>query len=705
MTPERRNDSELMGFDTIFSSGCDSLILSDTEDVPTRPKRQDLLRLPTFKNILNRKMPDEQNMKFVPKGFRCADLGEIYLKYKGVCQLMEEDDGNSPWLCFAKGAADRLYRSQGVVLGMIEAMVKKTERTMQGTSLKNMQYTEALDSFCSLLASTSTRAYRTFQHQFGGRSFCSIQALRARQPRFQPGISNVNIDWATKTLRELPYSGPLSLAWDNTDLEKALSVWQQSESAWAILGSVQGPIHVNTVDEVDKAFEEAQLEKAEKVSMLIVVNTSRQVLIIVGGLQIWVLTIPLPKIPPILLAAVARSSKDTAEELSRMHFELTELMHRAGLHAISLPSDGTETERSAQCIIAASAHEVFIYGIPNKVSGCTVELTLPLFHSRPSILVQDSKHGAKTARNQLFTGARLLALGNFLMYYRMLLDMAEHALGPLFRRDVEHFPKRPALSTYLFVLGEVIDAWQNRNIHHVTRVRMVLRARFFLMAWRSHTEQHPDHDVNVNFISCESYNIFLTLCDSLPMQLIIAYRKYYPTYPLLPWLHSTEPCKHIFGLLRQLEKDFNYADMLYLEPKLTALMMGAFQYLSPEEGANQTAAGYHHTYFHAPDLDLAALLKWPSDAQLEIASNEAYMEAEQLLAAVGVDGRQMMALYRAPLLPKTRGMPTTQSRQPKTLHNLLQLYADASLSAAIEDEVETYEMALVAEDVDNTLKM
>ncbi|KAH7917065.1 hypothetical protein BV22DRAFT_1027022, partial [Leucogyrophana mollusca] len=224
--------------------------------------------------------------------------------------------------------------------------------------------------------------------------------------------------------------------------------------------------------------------------------------------------------------------------------------------------------------------------------------------------------------------------------------------------NIRHFPERPALSTYLFVLGKLVDVWQNCNISHVTRVRMVLRACFSLMAWRSHTEQHPDHDVNINFISRKSYDIFLTLCNSL-LQLIIAYRKYYPTYPLLPWLHSTEPCKHIFGLLRQLKKDFNYADMLYLEPKLTALMMGAFWYLSPEERANQTAAGYHHTYFHAPDLDLAALIRWPSDAQLEIASNEAFMEAEQLLAAIGIDGRQMMAQYHAPLPPRTRGMPTT----------------------------------------------
>jgi hypothetical protein len=37
-------------------------------------------------------------------------------------------------------------------------------------------------------------------------------------------------------------------------------------------------------------------------------------------------------------------------------------------------------------------------------------------------------------------------------------------------------------------------------------------------------------------------------------------------------------------------------------------MLGAFQALSLEERASQTAAGYHHTYFDAPDLDFAMLM-------------------------------------------------------------------------------------------------
>jgi hypothetical protein len=130
-----------------------------------------------------------------------------------------------------------------------------------------------------------------------------------------------------------------------------------------------------------------------------------------------------------------------------------------------------------------------------------------------------------------------------------------------------HYPNQVGLSAYLFIMGELIDTWQNRNICHIDHARMVMRARYFLMAWRSHIIAHPDHAAHIHFISRKSFDIFVTLCDSL-LSLIVVYRKFYPDYPLLPWLHSTEPCEHFFGVLHVLKKDFSYADVLYLQPKL-----------------------------------------------------------------------------------------------------------------------------------------
>ena len=50
----------------------------------------ELRKIHVFQNVLNRKIPDENNMKYVPKNYRCRELGSIYLKYNGVRQLIEE---------------------------------------------------------------------------------------------------------------------------------------------------------------------------------------------------------------------------------------------------------------------------------------------------------------------------------------------------------------------------------------------------------------------------------------------------------------------------------------------------------------------------------------------------------------------------------------------------------------------------------------
>jgi hypothetical protein len=39
------------------------------------------------------------------------------------------------------------------------------------------------------------------------------------------------------------------------------------------------------------------------------------------------------------------------------------------------------------------------------------------------------------------------------------------------------------LSIYLFVSGEMVDAWQNQSIGHTEIAQMVLHACFFLMGW------------------------------------------------------------------------------------------------------------------------------------------------------------------------------------------------------------------------------
>ncbi|KAJ6524888.1 hypothetical protein DFH09DRAFT_1372073 [Mycena vulgaris] len=700
------------GVGAMFSSTClsDVQTIMGEDPVPCSECRA-LLSLHSFKVSIHRPMPAQKAMKYVPIGYRDPELGALYLKYVGLRELIELDDGRSPYLKFAQGCADGSFQSD-TLTGMIEALVLKQSRIHKGKSLKNIQYPPEFDEFCNLLASTSPRAYLTFQKTFGGRGTRSMRQVRAKLPRFGPGILGTNVARAVDILIKLEYSGPLSLSCDDTALEPAISVFQETKTTCLVLGGIDGPITVTDEDDIDAVLKAAQLKKADK-------------------LRVWLLSIPLPKIPPILIAAVARGSSVTAENLAAMHTQMLDLLHEYGIHPVSLASDGAEAERAATRIIANSTTSHLLYGIPNPVPGCTLSLKIPLAYGQyPIIITQDSKHGLKTARNQIFTGARIIVIVFFAVFFSMLRELAANIAGPLFTRDVEkvdkqddraaarmfsattlqfqlkNYPGQTGLSVYLFVLGELIDAWQNRNISHRDRVKMVLRARFFLMAWRSHIIAHPDYSVDSQFISRASFDIFLIICDGL-LSLIIVYRKYFPTFPLLPWLHSTEACEHLFGMLRQLKKDFNYSDVLYLERKLRALQMGAFAGLSPEQQATQVSAGYHHTYFNADDLDTATLMQYPTDAEIVEASKYGFEEAAQLLKMLGISAEDMLRSYVAPT-PATlkKSMVPTQStsRAPQTFLELLALYQTVPLSSLKDEHTfETCEVALAAESLDKSL--
>jgi hypothetical protein len=67
-------------------------------------------------------------------------------------------------------------------------------------------------------------------------------------------------------LVDLNYNGPLGLSWDDTDMEKGLTVRQDSlGDAWLVLGALGDPIRITTPEEVDRLLQMANIEKADKV--------------------------------------------------------------------------------------------------------------------------------------------------------------------------------------------------------------------------------------------------------------------------------------------------------------------------------------------------------------------------------------------------------------------------------------------------------
>ncbi|KAK7036915.1 hypothetical protein R3P38DRAFT_3263028 [Favolaschia claudopus] len=95
---------------------------------------------------------------------------------------------------------------------MVKALVLKSERRAMGKCLKNLKYPTEFDQFCNLLASTSPRAYLTFQKSFGGPGLRAMRSKRAKLPRFRPDFSAFNVSMAAATLQRLNYTGPVALS-------------------------------------------------------------------------------------------------------------------------------------------------------------------------------------------------------------------------------------------------------------------------------------------------------------------------------------------------------------------------------------------------------------------------------------------------------------------------------------------------------------
>lgn len=379
---------------------------------------------------------------------------------------------------------------------------------------------------------------------------------------------------------------------------------------------------------------------------------------------------PLPNVAPTIVAARAIPNKISSDELVRYQLEILHGLIGQKIQVVSSASDGSATERLMQRKLAATADGTREYRIkhpkPTDPANLDIMTSIPMFKNQPVVMVQDAKHAAKTARNNVTTGAKLLVLGNYIAMYSQVRKAAFAHDGPLYRRDVEKVDRQDdnaacrllsastlrwftthrsgsssesneetcGLTIFLFLMGELVDAYQSRTLPHVERVKMVLRLHFFLERWAQFLD-HAGYAKSTYFISGQFKDILHYLVFGL-IQLIIVYRDTYGSrFPLLFWLHSTEVCEHVFGVLRSLVQDFTMLDFLHLVLKIF-IRLRIFTKSVLATVGKDTASGYAHTYADCKGIDLTALSTFPTDEEINEAARLAYEEAEDLLFFLGV---------------------------------------------------------------------
>ena len=373
------------------------------------------------------------------------------------------------------------------------------------------------------------------------------------------------------------------------------------------------------------------------------------------------MVIPLIGSPTIIVAAEAIADNLPAKELYLKSKRVIEGLQSHGVNIISYSSDGAAVERAVQDLFISEAKTALSIQVPDPEEGGHT-IKIPLFGpaGSPVIMVQDSKHALKTFRNNLFSGARLLVLGNHTATYSQVRDISfsNEPNSPLYHRDVEkvdrqddnaatrlfsaatldfiskHFPDNIGLAVYLFVMGEVIDAYQSRAIGHLERVKMALRCRYFLRLWKRFLRA-VDYSETKYYISREADNILDKLIDGL-LALIYVYRsRFSGEYPLLPWMHSTETVEHVFAECRKLVKDFTHLNFIFMTVRLHVLVRLASE-LGQGTDPKARATGYSHAYLDSEAACLKSLATFPSDHQIEVASGRAWEEAVTLLGFLGI---------------------------------------------------------------------
>ncbi|KAJ1304147.1 hypothetical protein OPQ81_008547 [Rhizoctonia solani] len=269
-------------------------------------------------------------------------------------------------------------------------------------------------------------------------------------------------------------------------------------------------------------------------------------------------------------------------------------------------------------------------------------------------------------------------MGSRLSMYSQVREIAEDPDSTLHLRDAENNDRQDDVSTecifnqltlafvikkkrlqylglaiYLYLAGELSDAYQSRHISNADRMWMALRAKFFLAFWRRFLH-NSGYSLSRYFISQQASNILATVIEGLIL-LIYAYRDYIPEgTQLLPWLHSSESCEHFFGEMRKLVPDFTYLDFIFSVPKFHVLLRASYrqnpEFTTPLTEDKRKATGYHHNYMDSTNVDLWLLSSFPTNEEIAEITYIAYRKA--ILLAQAVD------IFPDDLVPSTGPEPT-----------------------------------------------
>ncbi|RGB43482.1 hypothetical protein C1646_749709 [Rhizophagus diaphanus] len=200
----------------------------------------------------------------------------------------------------------------------------------------------------------------------------------------------------------------------------------------------------------------------------------------------------------------------------------------------------------------------------------------PIFESIcPIISVQDPKHAKKTARNAIILDASLLTFENLSVY-----DSAAYQI------------------------------FCSVNLKQLISYDYQLK---------------PEDKAD------QTFTILNSLYESIVF-LVKTHRDFYLLIPLLPWLHSFKLVEHFFGIARQINLDFDFAELIQIVLKISQYTKALKNEKLNFNKEKSVRKGYQFecNFDSIDDNSLEMLRLWPNNNQILQTLNNSYQLAREL---------------------------------------------------------------------------
>ncbi|KAJ7816595.1 hypothetical protein B0H14DRAFT_3743669 [Mycena olivaceomarginata] len=496
----------------------------------------------------------------------------------------------------------------------------------EGTSkMSGIRYPAHYLNFATLMRSYGGNSAKQFGILSGEIPLPSTRHLRSLIAKSEDALNNPylifeNIARVKRLVDSIQYSGPVAVAGDCTKVRARLSY--STDFGAHILGSVWElkDCIAEDPEDIERVIDKITAAKAQATQV-------RAILI----------KVPLPHIPPLVVALLPTDGKDDALKIVEQQLKLLEMAADLALPVISFAADGAASELAAQ----NAGDENWAGGFKSRCGSCEEDRT-----ESATAWDENESLGADVLANQ--TLIELYNTGESGLLSSDVRNVDKQDDGPA--RRLFHVKALQActigegdeakiragfggLFVYLFVLGVLFDAWLNRTMTVKNRVLAVLRARFFLHFWPAHivnmSSKYPDlYSTARSFISAPSFHIFNRLCDTL-LLLVVIYSRHYPGQPFCPWLLGTEFVEHFFGLARMMLPNFTWAEFIKLVQHVMIrqriLLSGKFK----EKRDRKARVGYVLDFDATPltpeDLKLAKVTL--TDVEMNSLVDLAFLEA------------------------------------------------------------------------------